>query len=78
MVAVGSCLVVAGGRGNSTVEVLDTFRNHMWNLPLLENYRDGCSLVTVANQVAVIGGGSNPSCATFPLLDKFVVFSATL
>ena len=26
MVAVGSCLVVAGGRGNSTVEVLDPFR----------------------------------------------------
>ena len=70
MVAVGSCLVVAGGRGNSTVDVLDTYRNHMWNLPLLENYRDGCSLVTVANQVAVIGGGSNPSCATLPLLDK--------
>ena len=70
MVAVGSCLVVAGGWHNSTVEVLDTHRNRVWNLPPLDNHREGCSLVTVANQVAVIGGYPNPSCATLPLLDR--------
>ena len=70
MVAVGSCLVVAGGWHNSTVEVLDTHRNRVWNLPPLDNHREGCSLVTVANQVAVIGGLRNPSCATLPLLDR--------
>ena len=70
VVAVGSCLVVAGGWGNSTVEVLDTNRNRMWNLPLLENPRNGCNMVTVANQVAVVGGWFNPSCATLPLMDR--------
>ena len=71
VVAVGSCLVVAGGaRVNSTVEVLDTRRNRVWNLPLLGNHRNGCSLVTPANRIAVIGGGHNPSCTTLPLMDR--------
>ena len=70
MVAVGSCLVVAGGQGHSTVEVLDTRRNRVWNLPPFAYHRVGCSMVTVANQVAVIGGFHNPTCATLPLLDK--------
>ena len=70
MVAVGSCLVVAGGWRNSTVEVLDTHRNRVWNLPPFGNHRDGCSMVTVANQLAVIGGRRNPSCATLPLMDR--------
>ena len=70
VVAVGSCLVVAGGRGNATVEVFDTHHNRMWNLPSFVNHRNGFTMVTVANQVAMIGGGFNPTCATLPLLDK--------
>ena len=71
MVAVGSCLVVAGGGwDNSTVEVLDTNRNRVWNLPSLGNDRFDCTMVAVANQVAVIGGWENPSCTTLPLLDR--------
>ena len=70
VVPVGSCLVVVGGRTNLTVQVLDTHRNLGWNLAPFRNFRRGCSLVTVANQVAVIGGGYNPTCATLPLLDK--------
>ena len=69
MVAMGSCLVVAGG-SRQTLEVLDTHRNRVWNLPPLDNHRNGCSMVTVANQVAVIGGWRNPTCATMPLMDK--------
>ena len=69
MVAVGSCLVVAGGWGNSTVEVLDTHFNRVWNLPPFGNHRDGCNMVT-ANQVAVIGGVYNFTCATLPLMDR--------
>ena len=65
----GSCLVVAGG-SHQTVEVLDTYRNRTWNLPPFENRHENCSMVTVANQVAVIGGVINPSCATLPLMDK--------
>ena len=70
VVAVGSCLVVAGGWDTSTVEVLDTHRNRVWNLPPFGNERDGCTLATVANQIAVIGGYRNTSCATLPLMDK--------
>ena len=69
MVAVGSCLVVAGGWGNTTVEVLDTHFNRVWNLPQFGNHRDGCNMVT-ANQVAVIGGVYNFTCATLPLMDR--------
>ena len=69
-VAVGSCLVVAAG-SRPTVQVLDTHRNnHVWNLPPLGNDRDGCTLVTVANQVAVIGGRYNSTCATVPVMDR--------
>ena len=69
MVAVGYCLIVAGG-SRQTVEVLDTHHNRVSNLPSLGNDRFDCTMVAVANQVAVIGGGYNPTCATLPLLDK--------
>ena len=70
VVAVGSCLVVAGGAWvNSTVEVLDTHHNRVWNLPPV-NLPRGCSMVTAANRIAVIGGGHNPSCTTLPLMDR--------
>ena len=68
VVTVGSCLVVAGDDRN--VEVLDTHHNRMWNLPPFKNGREDCSMGTVANQVAVISGWRNPSCATLPLMDK--------
>ena len=70
MVAMGSCLLVAGGWGEKTVQVLDTHRNRVWNFPLAENERNGCSLVTVAKQIAVISGWRNPTCKTIPLMDK--------
>ena len=69
VVAVGSCLVLAGGR-SLTVEVLDTLRNRVWNLRPSGSPRAGCSMVAVANQVAMIAGFANPSCATLPLMDK--------
>ena len=69
VVAVGSCLVVAGG-DTPTVEVLDTLRNRVWNLPPFGNDHNGCNMVAVANQVAMLGGWYNPSCATLPLLDR--------
>ena len=68
MVAVGSCLVVTGGY-SGTVHVLDTHRNRVWNLPSIGNSHR-CSMVTVANQVAVIGGIRHPTCATLSLMDK--------
>ena len=70
VVAMGSCLVVAGGWSNSTVEVLDTHHNRVWNLPPFGNDYNGCNMVTVLNQVAVIGGWYESSCVTLPLMDK--------
>ena len=70
MVAVGSCLVVAGGWHNSNVEVLDTHHSRVWNLPPFGINRDDLSIVSVANQVAAIGGWENHSCATLPLMDR--------
>ena len=70
VVTVGSCLVVAGGLGNSTVDVLDTHRNRVWNLPPFGNRRDHFSMAIVANHVAVISGFGSSACATLPLLDK--------
>ena len=69
VVAVGSCLVVTGGF-ESSVEVLDTHHNRMWNLTPFGYRLDRYSMVTVANQIATIGGSLNPTCATLPLLDK--------
>ena len=69
IVAVGSCLVVAGEK-LQTLEVLDTHRNRVWNLPPFGHDRDGSIMVTAANQVAVISGFGNPSCATLGIIDK--------
>ena len=69
VVVVGSCLVVTA-RQTKAVEVLDTHRNRMWNLSPFENRRENCSIVTLGNQVAVIGGMDSPTCATLPLMDK--------
>ena len=67
--SVGSCLVVAEPHSR-TVQVLDTLRNRVWNLPSFGNFREVCSMVTFANQIAVIGGDPDPTCATLPLMDK--------
>ena len=66
--AVRSCLVVAG-KGN-TVKILDTNRNLVWNLPPLKQIRHNCSVVTFANQIAVISGYWYPSCEKVSLMDR--------
>ena len=68
VVTVGFCLVVA--ENNGTVEILDTHHNRMWNLPPFRHHRNVCTMVSVANQIAVIGGSGNPTYATVPLMDK--------
>ena len=78
VVTLGSCLVMGGGYGHA-VEILDTHRNRVWNLPSI-SYDwggrsipydwDGCSIVKVANQITVIGGRGSSSCVTLPLMDK--------
>ena len=70
VVAVGSCLVVVAKQDFPTTKILDTHRNRAWYLPRVGHRLEGYRMVTVDNQVAVIGGWRNPSCATFPLMDK--------
>ena len=78
MIAVGSWLVVAGRR-NSTVETLDTHRTCVWNLPPFGNRLERCCRVSLADQIATIGGYKNPTCATVPSNgQEFVVFSTTV
>ena len=76
VVQVGSCLVVAGGftpRGSSfSVEVFDADRHMRWKLPNLKELRYGCSMVSLSNGIAVIGGlhEREPFIETLSLLDK--------
>ena len=77
VVQVGSCLVVAGGCDDSyfpvyAVEVLDTVRNMVWELPDLTVGRDVCDLVALPNTLAVISrsSGEEYSCETLSLVDK--------
>ena len=69
MVAVGSCLVVAGVESRR-VQVLDTHRNRMWNLPRLRNDALSRGMVAAVDRIAVIGGWGYPSCGTLPLMDR--------
>ena len=56
---VGTCLIVTGGRKMKTlksVEVLDTKRNIVFNIPDITVRRDGPSLVSFFERIDVIGG----------------------
>ena len=77
VVQVGSCLVVAGGCDDSyfsvyAVEVLDTVRNMVWELPDLTVRNHVCDLVSLPNTLAVISRSSREefSCETLSLVDK--------
>ena len=70
--SVGSCIIVVGGisKSNATVEVLDTERRIVWNLPPLTTGRSGCSMVAFETGIAVIGGEGVDSCETLLLINK--------
>ena len=68
---VGSCIIVAGSNSGSTiVEVMDTERNIVWNLPQLVVDRIGCSIVAVFNGITVISGEGEDTCEILPLFDR--------
>ena len=69
VVDVGSSLLVAGG-DEPTVEILDTYRHRVWNLPVKKAGTLGCNMVAVDNQIALIGGEKHSWCATFGITDK--------
>ena len=78
VVQVGSCLVVAGGYTSGVgvgshyvVEVLDAAKDMCWELPNLKESRTGCSMVSLSNCIAVIGGlHAEEPCETIALVDK--------
>ena len=72
IVTVGSCLIVAGGLSPNrvkSVEVLDTERNVVFNLPDMTTARNGPSMVSMPNGIVVIGGQNVDSCEMLPLID---------
>ena len=76
-VQLGSCLVVAGGCDDNgktvyALEVLDTVRNMVWELPDLTEKWGGCGLLSLSNTLAVItrSSGEEFSCKTLSLVDK--------
>ena len=86
-VQVGSCLVVAGGcddRGKcvQSVEVLDTVRNMVWELPdLTKSFgREVCCMISSSNAIAVITGGQGMEFLfeTLSLVDQKSWFFARL
>ena len=71
VVAVGSCLIVAGGSFVAdTAEVLDTRRNDVWTIPRSAPPRIFSTAVVHSRGIALISGLRNPSCATLSLVDK--------
>ena len=75
VVQVGSCLVVAGGSNpgedSNSVQVLDADKHMCWELPNLKEWRHYCSMVSMSNGIAVIGGnGTTEACETLSLVDK--------
>ena len=72
VVRVGSCLVFAGdlttnnsSEQSRSVQVLDVVKNVVWRLPDMRVTRSGCSMVSLLNGIAVIGGH-----VTLSLVDK--------
>ena len=72
IVTVGSCLIVAGGlsqKNLKSVEVLDTERNVVFNLPDMTTARNGPSMVSMPDGIVVIGGHKLDSNEMLPLID---------
>ena len=68
---VGTCLIVTGGDSEKTlksVEVLDTKRNVVFNLPDLTVERDAHSAVSFLDRIVVIGG-SKKTCESLASID---------
>ena len=68
-VTVGSCIIVSGN-GTGSLEVLDTERRIVWNLPPLATGPNNASMVAFKTGIAVIGGTNVDSCETLLLIDK--------
>ena len=69
---VGTCLIVTGGDDDEilkSVEVLDTKRNVVFNIPDMIVERKAHSVVSFPDGIAVIGGLREDSCDTLSLME---------
>ena len=73
---VGTSLIVTGGdtaiKALKSVEVLDTKRNVVFDIPDMTVRRKGCSLVSLSDKIGVIGGFGQDTCETLALSDNQV------
>ena len=74
VVQVGQCLVVAGGSTGenpvSSVEVLDTARNMVWEMSNHTIRRCDCATIATPKGILVTGGDEFEQCKIIPLVDK--------
>ena len=67
---IGNCVVVAGGCGINSVEVLDSYRHVVWLLPNMTVARSFCSIAVLSKNIVVLGGRNHPSLETLALVDE--------
>ena len=76
MVAVGDCLIVAGGRKSPQseavpfVEVVDTERRLVWRLPDLTIPRTRMAMVRIADEYLLVLGGETNKLESLPLYNE--------
>ena len=67
---IGNCVVVAGGWGENSVEVLDPYRHVVWLLPDMTVARSYCSIAVLSKNIIVLGSGSHAALETLALVDE--------
>ena len=67
---IGNCVVVAGGWGINSVEVLDPYRHVVWLLPDMTVVRSYCSIAVLSKNIIVMGSGSHAALETLALVDE--------
>ena len=67
---IGNCVVVAGGFGIDSVEVIDPYHHVVWHLPNMTVTRWCCSIAVLSNNIVVLGDESHASLETLALIDK--------
>ena len=67
---IGNCVVVAGGCGINSVEVLDPYRHVVWLLPNMTVKRSYCSIAVLSKNIVVLGGQNHASLETLALIDE--------
>ena len=67
---IGNCVVVAGGCGINSVEVLDPYRHVVWLLPDMTVARSYCSIAVLSKNIVVLGGPNHVSLETLALVEQ--------